>query len=116
LYANRIEALHRERLGLQAAANDVRAEVKAGATPPDQAAPRLARINAEIANVRADIATTEAQAVAKGFSTTYLRAALRLRRMTPDERDHHDALMAMYREDLGIPVRAPAGGDRRCLP
>ncbi|KAA5602999.1 DUF2312 domain-containing protein [Roseospira marina] len=109
---DRFDALRRERAGLLRAAREVRAEAKASPAKTHETALRLARISAEVARVRADIATAEAQAIANGFNVSLIHAALRLRRMGPDERAEHDAQMALYRQDLGI----SAGEARPCSP
>ncbi|KAA5602632.1 DUF2312 domain-containing protein [Roseospira marina] len=108
--ADRIDALRRERAGLLRAAREARAEAKASPAKAHETALRLARINAEVASVRADIAAAEALAVVNGFNVSLIHAALRLRRMSPDERAEHDAQMALYRQDLGI----PSGEARPC--
>jgi|GEM_PF-5919747 len=108
-FADRIEAFHRERCGLQGALRDIRAEIKAGEITATDAAPRIARLNTEIAHVRADLAAVEADAAQRGFTLPLLREALRLRRMAPEERAEYDIVLAMYRDALGIAAPAPTG-------
>ncbi|MBB4267700.1 GapR family DNA-binding domain-containing protein [Roseospira visakhapatnamensis] len=101
-HAERIEHLHRERSGLQAAVRALRSDIRAGDIAEADGAERIARLNVEIAHVRADLAAAEAAVVEDGFNLYTFRDVLRLRRMTACARAEHDTLLAMYRDELGI--------------
>jgi len=104
-FVEQIENLHGERAGLQRGIRDLLQDLRDHLLDETEAAKRRTRINAEIADVRADIRALEADAVHQGFSLDILRQVIRLRAMAPDQLERWDMTLAMYRRDLGIEAR-----------
>lgn len=55
------------------------------------------------------ISDTYKEAKANGFDTKTMRAIIRLRKMTPEEREEHEALVDLYKGSLGMLNGTPLG-------
>ncbi|MEM8822068.1 MAG: DUF2312 domain-containing protein [Pseudomonadota bacterium] len=68
---------------------------------------RIERREADKKDVTDDIAAIYAEAKAKGYTTKYIRAVVKLRKKAPSERDENAAMMDLYQEAMGIASEAP---------
>lgn len=71
---------------------------------------RVERLEEEKRGLSEDISEIYAEAKANGFDTKIMRACVKLRKLEPHTRDEQDALLATYRDALGMPfINTPLG-------
>lgn len=70
---------------------------------------RIESLEEEKAEVAARVREIYAEAKAGGFDATALRALVRERRLSPDERAERDALLTLYRDALAGLAETPLG-------
>ncbi len=63
---------------------------------------RIERLEEEKAALAADIREVLGEAKSEGFDTKVLRQVIRLRRMDRAARQEHEALLALYKDVLGM--------------
>jgi uncharacterized protein (UPF0335 family) len=70
---------------------------------------RIEALEAEKAEAAARVREVYAEAKANGFDGTALRALVRERRLSPDERAERDAMLQLYRDALAGLAATPLG-------
>jgi uncharacterized protein (UPF0335 family) len=70
---------------------------------------RWERLQEEIENLKADQKEIMAEAKGTGFDTKTIRAVIKLRKMTQEERDEQEALLDLYKAALGMLNGTPLG-------
>ncbi len=63
---------------------------------------RVERLEADKANIAADIREVYAEAKSQGFDTKALRQVIRLRKMDPADRREQEELLDLYKGVLGM--------------
>ena len=69
---------------------------------------RIERLEAEKADLAANVREVYAEAKANGFETTVMRQVIKLRKMDSDDRAELESLLDLYLHALGM---APEGGE-----
>lgn len=68
---------------------------------------RIERLEEEKKGVGDDIRDTYSEAKSQGFDTKLMRKAIRLRKMSPNERAEAEAVLQVYCDALGIQMSLP---------
>ncbi|XWN29741.1 MAG: DUF2312 domain-containing protein [Devosia sp.] len=68
---------------------------------------RIERVRAEIDEYKDDETSIFAEAKANGYDTRYMRHVLKLRKLSPSERENNEAMMDLYLHALGMVREAP---------
>lgn len=63
---------------------------------------RIERLEEEKKGVSEDIRDVYAEAKAVGYDTKVMRQVIKLRKMRPDDRAEHEAVLETYKEALGL--------------
>ncbi len=63
---------------------------------------RIERLEAEKAELAADIREVYAEAKGNGFDTKIMRQVIKLRKLEPNDRNEQDALLELYRKALDV--------------
>lgn len=70
---------------------------------------RIERLEEEKANIAVDIKEVFQEAKSGGFDTKTMRAIIKLRKMTPEQRAEQEALLDIYKAALGMLHGTPLG-------
>lgn len=63
---------------------------------------RVERLSEEKDNIQADIREVYAEAKGNGFSVPIMRAVVKLRKLTKDDRDEQETVLDLYKRALGM--------------